>query len=119
MIKEFSWNGHIEKAELVKKFDDIKTGKIYWEENCSNCGGLHRALTLSLYKNHYFTRTNGDKLICDGFKIIPKAHCCKLGSYFTRDGFNKSNIYCVINEIKNINEEIQKELLDKKLFVNS
>lgn len=115
MIKEFSWNGHIEKARLVSNFSDIKIGKIYWEENCNQCTGLHRYFTINNKKFFSLLTYN----LTNGFDVIPQKQCKKAKNdvFLTKNSFEITKIYEVINEIEDINREISEEFLDRKLFV--
>lgn len=116
MIKEFSWKGHIEKAELVTSTTNLQIGDICWDENCLVCNMPERFMLLANVNTSYFDSSK-TKLVYEknSFEIIP-VHKCGNNIIDSRIIIRKA-LYRVINPIKDINKEIEEEFLDRKLFV--
>lgn len=112
MLREFSYNGHIEKAELVK-FSQIKCGDIIWA-SCDTCEDYHRYMPIKFITNSRIIDNIGQKGYADVWEttnIWPHSKNDILAIY------NNNINYRVINPIEDLAKEIEKEFLDRKLFV--
>lgn len=108
MIKEFSWNGHIEKAELIK-FTDIQCGDILWIQ-CIRCKSYHRCMSLKFLKNHNIDSAFGTKGQIDVWETTTR---------WPHDNTSQMlaicesvYIYRVINPVEDIHNVIMIELAD-------
>lgn len=119
MIKEFSYNGYIEKAELVTDWAQLQIFDILWDEQCKVCSLQERFCIWKWGLQNYITSEDKINVKSDyGWEIFPEHKCgCGILVPANTSLIIEKRLYKVINPIEDLAKEIEKEFLDRKLFV--
>ena len=110
MIKKFIYNNTVERARLVTNFNNLETGNIIWISPCRICKKSNRHILMNKYKQEiYNLSTYIDEYVL-AFDLLPGI--CE-GTYLAlaSNVVEEKRVYCVINPIEDIHNEIVKELV--------